>query len=368
MPDNNNNTKENLQELKSLEKQLIKLYGESYYPVTQVKVREPLDFVSTDCFSLDAVLGKGLVKGRIVEISGAESSYKSTLSYHCIAAYQRKGLVCALIDTENAFNPAYARAIGVDPDKLMVLSQCLNAEDYLEALRLLSKSPAVDLIVFDSATSLTPKRISDGEVGDATMALLARLWSTHLPEIVPHLSRNKSTLLIINQLRNTLSMYGPGKSTTGGNALKYYTSVKIETSKKEVIKEKGVEVGVKIQIKNTKTKVGKPFVTRTLSIFFPKFEGDSGGIDVNSDIIESAMEAGLLQRFGATYGWHKFPISKTSKEPRVTGVLGVQEFFKENPDDLQLLRKELGEYLDSNSTAFVAKEEDGDAEGDCDDA
>lgn len=330
----------NSKELKTLENQLVKIYGESYYPISIPKKREPLEFVSTDCFSLDAVLGSGIVKGRILEINGPESSYKSTIGYHCIAAYQRKGLICALIDTENAFNPEYATALGVDVDKLMLLQQCMHAEDYLEALRLLAKSPVVDLIVFDSVTSITPKRIAEGDVGDATMALMARLWSTHLPEIVPYLGKNKSTLLVINQLRNTLAMYGPSKSSTGGNALKYYNSVKVEVSKKDVIKEKGKEIGVKVQLKNVKTKVGKPFVTKIISIFFPQFPGDKAGIDTLSDIVDTALDEGVITQGGAMYSWREFPEAKDGNR-KLKGKEAVYEFFKQNTNLLDLLKEDL---------------------------
>lgn len=336
-------------ELKTLENQLVKIYGESYYPISIPKEREPLEFVSTDCFSLDAVLGEGIVRGRIIEINGPESSYKSTLGYHCIAAYQRKGLICALIDTENAFNPEYATALGVDVSKLMILQQCLHAEDYLEALRLLAKSPVVDLIVFDSVTSITPKRIAEGDVGDATMALMARLWSTHLPEIVPYLGKNKSTLLVINQLRNTLAMYGPSKSSTGGNALKYYNSVKVEVSKKEVLKEKGKEIGVKVQVKNVKTKVGKPFVTKMISIYFPQFPGDkAAGIDVLSDIVDTALDEGIITQGGAMYSWREFPETKDGNR-KLKGKEAVYEFFKQNTNLLELLKEDLLNNTNNNN-------------------
>jgi recombination protein RecA len=213
-------------------------------------------------------------------------------------------------------------------------------EDYIEALRQITKSPYVNLTVLDSVSSLVPKRIIEGDVGDATMALMARFWSNHLPEIVPHLAKNNSSLLMVSQLRNTLAMYGPSKSSMGGNALKYYNSIKVELSKKEVIKEKGIEVGCKVQLKNTKTKVGTPFVTKLISIYFPKFPGDTGGIDNLSDIVDSALDDGVIKQSGSMYTWREFPEAKNG-EKKLRGKEAVYEFFKQNTHLLELLKEDL---------------------------
>lgn len=214
-------------------------------------------------------------------------------------------------------------------------------EDYIEALRQITKSPHVNLTVLDSISALVPKRIIEGDVGDATMALMARFWSNHLPEIVPHLAKNNSSLLMVSQLRNTLAMYGPSKSSMGGNALKYYNSIKVELSKKEVIKDKGREVGCKIQLKNTKTKVGTPFVTKMISIYFPKFPGDTGGIDVVSDIVDTGLDEGVIRKVNSsTYTWHGFTPNKKG-ENNITGKDNVHLFFKENLALLDLLKEDL---------------------------
>lgn len=329
-----------LKELKALDAQFLKRFPDHYFPITQKKERELIEFISTDCFSLDSVFGAGLPVGRCIELSGENNCFKSSIGYHCIAAFQKKNKICALIDTENSFSKEYAASLGIDSDKLMILSGCFAMEDYLEGLRMLVKSPVVDLILFDSVSAMTPKRIIEGDVGDATMALQARLWSTHLPEIVPHLKANKITLVLINQLRNTLALYGNPSDSTGGKALKYYNSVRVQVSKKEVLKEKGKEVGVKVQLKNVKTKVGKPFVTKMISIYFPQFPGDKAGIDILSDIVDTALDEGIIKQGGAIYSWRKFPEAKDGNR-KLKGKEAVYDFFKENTNLLELLKEDL---------------------------
>ena len=231
-------------------------------------------------------------------------------------------------------------------------------EDYIEALRQITKSPHVNLTVLDSVSSLVPKRIIEGDVGDATMALMARFWSNHLPEIVPHLAKNNSSLLMVSQLRNTLAMYGPSKSSMGGNALKYYNSIKVELSKKEVIKDKGKEIGCKVQLKNTKTKVGTPFVTKLISIYFPKFSGDTGGIDVVSDIVDTALDEGVISKVNnSTYTWHGFPANKKG-EKNITGKDNVPLFFKENLSLVDLLKEDLLNNINNNTYDTTSTQED----------
>ena len=222
-------------------------------------------------------------------------------------------------------------------------------EDYLEALRQICKSPAVNLTVLDSVSALVPKRIVEGDVGDATMALMARFWSSHLPEIVPHLSKNKSTLLLVNQMRNTLNMYGPQKSSSGGNALKYYNSVKIELSKKGVIKEKGKEVGVEIQLKNVKNKVGTPFITKQISVYFPNNNGKIAGIDIVSDTVDSALEEKVITQGGAYYTWQGFPLDKKG-DTKIQSKENVLQFFRDNPDSLPLLKEDLLKNINNDTT------------------
>jgi recombination protein RecA len=350
-----------LKELKALDALFLKRFPDHYYPITQKKPREKIEFISTDCFSLDKVFGAGIPIGRCIELAGENNCFKSSIGYHCIASYQRKNKVCALIDTENSYSRDYAESLGIDSDKLMILSGCFLMEDYLEGLRMLVKSPAVDLILLDSVSAMTPKRIAEGDVGDATMALQARLWSTHLPEIVPYLKANKITLLLINQLRNTLALYGNPSESTGGKALKYYTSVRVQVSKKEVIKEKGKEIGVKVQLKNVKTKVGKPFVTKLISIFFPQFPGDPGGIDILSDIVDSALDEGIIKQSGSMYTWREFSEAKDG-EKKLRGKEAVYEFFKQNPTNLELLKEDLlnnsNNNYDNSTTKNSNQEED----------
>jgi recombination protein RecA len=198
------------------------------------------------------------------------------------------------------------------------------------------------------------------------MALMARFWSNHLPEIVPHLAKNNSSLLMVSQLRNTLAMYGPSKSSMGGNALKYYNSIKVELSKKEVIKDKGREVGCKVQLKNTKTKVGTPFVTKLISIYFPKFPGDTGGIDTLSDIVDTALDEKVIQQSGSMYTWHGFPEAKDT-ERKIRGKEAIYEFFKQNIELVELLKQDLINNINTNNNGTdiseeISSEEDDDQE------
>ena len=245
-----------IKQIKDLEKQLIKKFGEDYFPISQEKVRKGITFRSTGCLSLDRVLGKGLPEGRLVEFYGDPSSFKSTLALQCIKAYQQQGLICALIDAECAFDPAYAKALGVDPERLMILTNLRSAEEYIEGLLMIVEEPYVNLVILDSVSSLVPKRIIEGEVGDVTMAVMARYWSTHMPQIITSLSKNNNTLLLINQQRTNLGKYGTPSDPTGGNALKFYKSVSMYVKREAPVKENGKEVGVSVKLTVKKTKVG----------------------------------------------------------------------------------------------------------------
>lgn len=330
----------NLKELKALESQLIKLYGEDYYPITQKRKKPPIEFISTGCYSLDKVMGGGIPRSYITEISGQEGSLKTTLLLQMIKSCQQQKLICAYIDVECSMNPEYAEAMGVNLDNLMYLSNQFCAEQYIEALRLITKDKLVDVTFLDSISAMMPKKVVEGDVGDATMGLMARFWSSHLPEIVPHLSKNKTSLVIINQLRDTLNMYGPKSTGTGGRALKYYKGLALEVKKKEVIKTKGIESAIKIEVKNAKTKVGVPYISRELTFHFPKFPGDKAGIDTISDIVDTALEEGIISRSGSSYKWHSFPTKKTG-EAAITGKEAVYEFFKQNTNLLDLLKEDL---------------------------
>lgn len=338
----------NSKELKALDTKLKKKFGDNYYSVVEKDNKPKVEFVSTGCFSLDTVCGGGIPLGKLIEFSGNEASFKSTLCLLIVKSFQEQGHVCAWLDAECCFNPDYATSLGVNVDNLLLISNLYCGEEYIEALRILTKDPLVKLTILDSATALKPRRIVEGDVGDATMGLQARFWSDHLPEMLPHLANNKCSLILINQIRATMAAYGNPNSPTGGNAIKFYKSLALQTSKKEVIKDKGAEVAVKIQVKNTKTRVGRPFVAKEITIHFPKFLGDSAGIDTVKDIVEEALEKVIIRVNSSTYTWHKFPTNKKG-EPNITGKEAVITFFKENSNLVPILKEELINY---NTTIY----------------
>ena len=349
----------NSKEIKSLDSRLKKRFGDNYYSVVEKDNKPKVEFVSTGCFSLDTVCGSGIPLGKLIEFSGNEASFKTTLCLLIVKSFQEQGYVCAWLDGECCFNPDYATSLGVDVDNLLLISNLYCGEEYIDALRILTKDSSVKLTILDSATSLKPRRIVEGEVGDATMGLQARFWSDHLPEMLPHLANNKCSLILINQIRATMATYGNPNSPTGGNAIKFYKSLALETKKKEVIKEKGSEVAVRIQVKNIKTRVGRPFVTKEITIHFPKFLGDKAGIDIVKDIVEESLEKVIERVNSSTYTWHKFPTNKKG-EPNITGKDAVINFFKENSNLVPTLKEELINYNNSNhdNTSEDSQEED----------
>lgn len=256
----------------------------------------PVGAIPTGSIGLDLALGiGGIPRGRVVEIYGPESSGKTTLTLHCIAEAQKQGLVCAFIDAEHALDVTYAKKLGINLDELLV-SQPDTGEQALEICETLVRSAAVDFIVVDSVAALVPKAELEGEMGDSHMGLQARLMSQALRKLTGAVSRTDTTLLFINQLRQKIGVvFGNPETTTGGNALKYYASVRLDIRRAGVIKEGEQALGHKARIKVVKNKLAPPFREVEVDIVF------GSGIDAISDLLERSVAAGQIERSGNWY-------------------------------------------------------------------
>jgi len=254
--------------------------------------------VSTGSLALDLALGiGGLPRGRIVEIFGPESSGKTTLVYHVIAEAQRRGGICAFIDAEHAMDPAYAKRIGVDIDNLLV-SQPDTGEQALEITELLIRSGALDVVAIDSVAALTPKAEIEGEMGDSHVGLQARLMSQSLRKLTGSISKSKTLVIFINQIRMKIGvMYGSPETTTGGNALKFYASVRLDIRKIGTVKNGDQVIGNRARVKVVKNKVAPPFREAEFDILY------GAGVNGPGEIVDLATSAGLFEKSGAFYAF-----------------------------------------------------------------
>lgn len=303
------------------------------------KTVENIASIPTGSFNLDNAIGVGgLPRGRIIEIYGPESSGKTTLTLHCIAQAQKQGLTCAFIDAEHALDPVYAENLGVDLDSL-IMSQPDNGEQALEIVETLTSSQGVDFIVVDSVAALTPKAEIEGDMGDSHMGLQARLMSQGLRKITGLVKKNEVTIVFINQLRMKIGvMFGNPETTTGGNALKFYASVRIDVRKKTAIKDGEVVVGNETLFKVVKNKVAPPFRTAETCIMYGK------GIDRFREIVTSAVKEGVVNKAGA---WYSYKGEKIGQ-----GLSNSISFLEENLDIYKSIEKEIIE-----KTTVISKKE-----------
>ncbi len=307
--------------LDQIEKQFgkgsIMKLGESH----QTKV----ECIPTGSLSLDIALGGGIPKGRIIEIYGPESSGKTTLTLHAIAEIQKQGGTAAFIDAEHALDPAYAKRIGVDTENLL-LSQPDNGEQALEITETLVRSNAVDLIVVDSVAALVPRAEIEGEMGDSHMGLQARLMSQALRKLTGVISRSKATVIFINQIRMKIGvMFGNPETTTGGNALKFYASVRMDIRRIAQIKAGEEIIGNRTRVKVVKNKIAPPFRQAEFDIMYNK------GISRSGDVLDLAVEHGVVDKSGA---WFAYKDAKIAQ-----GREAAKKYLEENPKVLDEIAK-----------------------------
>tara|TARA_B110000196_G_C21150042_1_gene669053 strand:- start:2109 stop:3107 length:999 start_codon:yes stop_codon:yes gene_type:complete len=322
--------------LKALQLTLDKLdktYGKGTVMKMGDAVVEELESISSGSLTLDHALGVGgYPKGRVVEIYGPESSGKTTLTLHAIAECQKAGGIAAFIDAEHAFDRYYAQNLGVDIDEL-IISQPDNGEQALEITDNLIRSGAIDIIVIDSVAALTPRSEIEGEMGDSKMGLHARLMSQALRKLTSNISKTKCTVMFINQLREKIGvMFGNPETTTGGNALKFYASIRLDIRRSTQIKDtNGNVLGNKTRVKVVKNKVAPPFKLSEFDIMYSK------GISKMGEIIDLGVEHGIIDKSGS---WFSYGETKLGQ-----GRDSVKAILTDNPDLCDELEEKIVEAL-----------------------
>ncbi len=309
--------------------QIEKQFGKGTIMRLGEKPQIEADVISTGSISMDLALGVGgIPRGRVVEIYGPEASGKTTLALHIIASTQKKG-VAAFIDAEHALDPIYAKAIGVDTDNLLI-SQPDTGEQALEIADTLVRSGAVDVVVVDSVAALVPRAEIEGEMGDSHMGLQARLMSQALRKLTGTVSKSGTTIIFINQLRDKIGvMFGNPETTTGGKALKYYASIRIDIRKGEQIKAGTEIIGNRTTAKVLKNKLAPPFRNAIFDIYYGK------GINWTLDVLDVATDKNIVNKSGAFYSYGKERLGQGRENSRV--------FLEEHPELLQEIESKIRE-------------------------
>ncbi|UKN03404.1 recombinase RecA [Paracrocinitomix mangrovi] len=331
----------NGEKLKALQLTLDKLektYGKGTVMKLGDEAIEDIDVIPTGSLTLDMALGvKGFPKGRIVEIFGPESSGKTTVAIHAIAECQKQGGIAAFIDAEHAFDRFYAEKLGVDTQNLLI-SQPDNGEQALEIADNLIRSGAIDLLVVDSVAALTPRAEIEGEMGDSQMGLQARLMSKALRKLTASINKAHTCCIFINQLRDKIGvMFGNPETTTGGNALKFYSSIRMDIRRSSQIKDGDEVIGNRTKIKIVKNKVAPPFRKAEFDIMYGE------GISKVGEILDLGVEMGIIKKSGS---WFSYGETKLGQ-----GRDGVKALLADNPELLDELEAKIYETLESNEVS-----------------
>ena len=323
---------EKLKVLQAAISKIEKNYGKGSIMKLGDRAVEEMDTISTGSIALDAALGVGgFPKGRIIEIYGPESSGKTTLAIHAIAESQKNGGLAAFIDAEHAFDSNYAKKLGVDVDNLYI-SQPDNGEQALEIADNLISSGAVDIIVIDSVAALTPKSEIDGEMGDSKMRLHARLMSQALRKMTATISKTKCCCIFINQLRDKIGvMFGSPETTTGGNALKFYSSIRLDIRRIQAIKDGETNIGNRVRVKIVKNKVAPPFRQVEFDLLFGQ------GISKMGEMVDIGVDAGIIKKSGS---WFSYGETKLGQ-----GREAVKQLLADNPELQEEIAAQIKEYL-----------------------
>jgi len=332
---------------KALEAALVQIerqFGKGSIMRLGEQARVPVEVIPTGSIALDVALGLGgLPRGRIIEIYGPESSGKTTVALHAVASAQKAGGIAAFIDAEHALDPDYAQKLGVDTDALLV-SQPDTGEQALEIVDMLIRSGAIDVVVIDSVAALVPKAEIEGEMGDSHVGLQARLMSQALRKITGALSQTKTTAIFINQLREKVGvLFGSPETTTGGKALKFYASVRLDVRRIETLKDGTESVGSRTRVKVVKNKCAPPFRNAEFDILY------GVGISREGGLIDLGVEQGIVRKAGAWYTYEGDQLGQ--------GKENARNFLRDNPDLADEIEKKIkeklgiGPRLDADDTA-----------------
>ena len=335
MANNTDNANPNAERLKALQAAMAKIekdFGKGSIMKLGDESVEDVDTIPTGSLSLDAALGVGgYPKGRIIEIFGPESSGKTTLALHAIAEAQKAGGLAAFIDAEHALDRFYAAKLGVNTDDLLI-SQPDNGEQALEIADQLIRSSAIDIIVIDSVAALTPKAEIEGDMGDNKVGLQARLMSQALRKLTSSISKTNTTCIFINQLREKIGiMFGDPETTTGGNALKFYASVRLDIRRVTTLKDGDTPIGNQVRVKIVKNKVAPPFRKAEFEITFGE------GISRAGEIVDLGVELGILKKSGSWFSYGETRLGQ--------GRDAVKKLIKDNPELSEEIEAQIAEAL-----------------------
>ena len=329
--------------------QIEKQFGKGAIMKLDNQTYQNVEVIPTGCLTLDVALGIGGVpRGRIVEIYGPESSGKTTVSLHIVAEAQKMGGTCAFIDAEHALDPVYAEKLGVKTSELYV-SQPDNGEQALNICDTLVRSGAFAVIVVDSVAALTPKAEIDGEMGDNHVGLQARMMSQALRKLTSITSKSNTTVIFINQLREKVGvMFGSPETTTGGKALKFYASIRLDVRKVDTIKDGQTIVGNKTRVKVVKNKLAPPFRTAEFDIMYGK------GISKSGCIVDMALAFNIIKKSGAWFSYNDEKIGQGKENTKLT--------LEKNPELMAEIENKIKESISSNDALLTADDEKGDEE------